>query len=305
VAQAEARVKAAKSDRKKAEATLERARALHEQARIERERAMRLRAGQGISDQEYRLIQFWERAMAAELRAAEFAGRTAEFELEQSEAALLHTRPRSPGESERFRFEIKAPVDGVVLRVFQESATVLTPGTRLVEVGDPIDLECEVDVLSADAVKVTSGQRVIVEHWGGNALAGRVRVREPSAFTKVSALGVEEQRVNIIIDLTDPPESRPALGDGYRVEARIVIWESADVVKVPSGALFRRGDGWSVFRVERGRARAIDVQVGRDNGLEAEVMDGLEEGDSVILHPSDRVKSGVAVAPRAGAHGQR
>jgi HlyD family secretion protein len=194
---------------------------------------------------------------------------------------------------------IRSPLNGVVLRVFQESSTVVTPGTRLVEVGDPADLECEIDVLSTDAVRVVPGQRVILEHWGETrALEGRVRVREPSAFTKASALGVDEQRVNIIIDLISPPSARPTLGDGYRVEARIVIWESSDVLKIPAGALSRRGGSWAVFRVVEGRAEARTVEIGQNNGLEAEVLAGLKEGDRIILHPSDRVSDGVATQER-------
>jgi HlyD family secretion protein len=298
-AQAEARVEQALAARKQAASNLERARPAHLQAARELQRARRLRPGGSASEQEYEVALYREQAAAAEVRAGEFALRVAEFEVEQARAALIHSRPRSPGEQEPFRFDIPAPVTGVVLRVFQESATVVTPGTRLLEVGDPIDLECEIDVLSTDAVKVRPGQRAVIEHWGGTgALQGRVRVREPSAFTKVSALGVEEQRVNIIIDLTDPPGRRPTLGDGYRVEARIVVWEGPDVLKVPSGALFRRGDGWAVFRVQRGKATPRVVTVGQDNGLEAEILEGLDEGDQVVLHPSDRVRDGAAVVPR-------
>ncbi len=300
-AQAEARVEAARAARKQAAANLERARTLAAQAQAELRRARQLLHGRSISPQEHEQILHREQATASEARAAQFALRIADFELEQARAALIHTRPRSPGEVEPVRFDILAPVSGVVLRVFQESATVVSPGTRLLEVGDAIDLECEIDVLSTDAVKVQPGQRVILEHWGGpTPLQGRVRVREPSAFTKVSALGVEEQRVNIIIDLLDPPARRPTLGDGYRVEARIVVWEGRDVLEVPAGALFRRGAGWAVFRVERGRAVPRPVTIGQNNGLKAEVLDGLEEEDRVVLHPSDRVTAGVRVTPRPG-----
>jgi HlyD family secretion protein len=298
-AQAEARVEAAKAAKRQAAVNVERARAAHAQATKELERARRLRPGGVVGAEEYESRLYRAETTAAEVRAAEFAVQIADFELEQAQAALIHTRPRSPGETEPFRFDVPAPITGVVLRVFQESATVVQPGTRLLEVGDPADLECEIDVLSADAVKVRPGQRVIIEHWGGERpLVGRVRVREPSAFTKVSALGVEEQRVNIIVDLVDPPAARPTLGDGYRVEARIVAWEGKDVLKVPAGALFRRGDDRAVFALERGRAVLRPVQVGHDNGLEAEVLGGLEEGDEVVLHPSDRIRDGVRVAPR-------
>lgn len=301
--QALARLDAAESARKKAAADLERARAMHEQARRTLDRDRRSYQHQGVSQEDLEKAEYGEQAAAAAVRSAEFAQRIADFEREQAQAALVHTRVASPGDTQSaaapFRFDIPAPVSGAVLRVYQESSTVVSPGLRLVEVGDPTDLECEVDVLSTDAVKIRPGQRVVVEHWGGErALEGRVRVREPSGFTKVSALGVEEQRVNIIFDLTDPPDARSTLGDAYRVEARVVIWEAADVLKVPSGSLFRRGADWAVFRVEDGRAVVRTVSVGHNNGIEAEVLAGLEAGDRIVLHPSDRVVDGIAVRAR-------
>jgi HlyD family secretion protein len=152
-----------------------------------------------------------------------------------------------------------------------------------------------VDVLSSDAVRVRPGAEMIVEEWGGDApLRARVLRVEPSGFTKVSALGVEEQRVNVIADVLDPPDE---LGDGFRVEARIVVWEAADVVRVPVSALFRRGDGWSVFVVEGGRALRRDVEVGQRGTFEAEVRAGLEPGEHVVLHPSDRVQDTARVRP--------
>lgn len=297
--QAKARVDAAVAGREQAQSELERARALHTQAARELDRAKGLRTRQNLTEQEFETAVFQELSRAAELRAAESAIRIAEFELAQARAALILTRPPSPGADETPRFEIRSPIDGVILRVFQESATVATPGLRLVEVGDPTDLECEVDVLSTDAVKIEPGQRVLFEHWGGpTPLHGRVRVREPAAFTKVSALGVEEQRVNIIIDLLGSPQERAALGDGYRVEARIVTWEGRDIIKAAAGALFRHGPDWAVYRIEDGRAALRTVTLGQGNGLETQVLEGLQPGDRVILHPSDRVTDGVAVEPR-------
>jgi HlyD family secretion protein len=183
-----------------------------------------------------------------------------------------------------------------VLRVFQESAAVVTPGTPLVELGDPSDLEVEIDVLSRDAVKINAGDLVLLEHWGGERpLEGIVRIVEPAGFTKISTLGVEEQRVYVIVDLDDPP---PNLGDGFRVEARIVIDEARDVLKVPTSALFRVGGDSAVFRVTGGVVHQRPVKIGRQNGLEAEVLDGLAEGDQVVLHPSDRIEEGVEVRQR-------
>jgi HlyD family secretion protein len=154
-------------------------------------------------------------------------------------------------------------------------------------------------VLSRDAVKVHPGDTVLLEHWGGEApLIGRVRVVEPSGFTKISTLGVEEQRVWVIVDFVDPIEKRPTLGDAYRVEARIIIDEARNVLKIPSSALFRVGGDTAVFRVESNVAHEHKVKVGRQNGLEAEILEGLSEGDQVVLHPSDQIKDGVKIRQR-------
>jgi HlyD family secretion protein len=299
IALAEARVEAAKAAREKASAELDRAKVLLSQEQGELERVRKLRARQTATEREYEIATYRERAAASDVRSADFAVQVADFELKQAEAALILTRPGSPGAAESFRFEIPSPVSGVVLRVFRESATIVEPGTSLLEVGDPGELECEVDVLSTDAVKISPGQRVEIGYWGGDhPLAGRVRVREPSAFTKVSALGVEEQRVNIIIDLTDPPAARQTLGDGYRVEARVVVWEGRGVLKAPAGALFRRGDRWAVFAVVNRSAVLRQVEIGHSDGIETEVLNGLAEGDRVVLHPTDRVEDGAAVEAR-------
>jgi HlyD family secretion protein len=175
----------------------------------------------------------------------------------------------------------------------------VTPGTPLVELGDPTDLEVEIDVLSRDAVKIEPGDLVLLEHWGGKRpLKGQVRIVEPSGFTKISTLGVEEQRVNVIVDLVDPAAERDTLGDGFRVEARVVIDEARDALKAPTSALFRAGDKSAVFKVVDGVVRKQEVKVGRQNGLEAEILDGLAEGDTVVLHPSDRIEAGVKVRQR-------
>ena len=198
-----------------------------------------------------------------------------------------------------WRFEIPAPIDGRVLRVFQESAAVVLPGTPLLEVGDPNDLELEIDVLSSDAVQIETNDQVVIEHWGGEKpLHGSVRLVEPSANTKISALGVEEQRVNVIIDLLDEVDERRSLGDGFRVEVRIVVWEREDVLRVPASALFREGDDWLVFVARDGKAVRQPLQLGRRNGLEGEVLQGLEAADLVIVHPSDTVADGVDIVPR-------
>jgi HlyD family secretion protein len=298
-AQAEARVKAAETAREQAVPLLERARTTHEFAQTELERARNLYQNQTISHQEMDNAEQKERTTAAELKSAQFAVQIAEFELELAKAALLRTDPSAAQNSDAWHFPILSPINGRVLRVFQESSAVVPAGARLLELGDPEDIEVEIDVLSADAVKIKPGAKAFLEHWGGDApLLGRVRLVEPGGFLKVSALGVEEQRVNVIIDFTEPKEVRASLGDAYRVEARIVVWERDDVLKVPAGALFRAGEDWAVFVVDGGRAKVQRVLAGQRNDLEAEITEGVAPGTRVIVHPSDRVREGVAVKPR-------
>jgi HlyD family secretion protein len=245
------------------------------------------------------------RTSEEEYRAAKFAEEIARFELEMAQAALIRTRPMDTSQDEddevgRQVFEIRAPIDGRVLRLILESAKVVTAGTELLEVGDPADLEVEIDVLSKDAVRVKPGQTVLLEQWGGDEpLQGVVRLVEPAGFTKISALGVEEQRVNVIVDFTDPPETRASLGDSFRVEARIIVWQGQDVLKVPISAMFRHQDQWAVFAVDAQQtARWRAIRIGHRNGMEAEVLEGLESNEIVIMHPSDRVADGVKVVAR-------
>jgi HlyD family secretion protein len=173
---------------------------------------------------------------------------------------------------------------------------MVSAGTPLVELGDPVDLEVRIEVLSRDGVAIRPGARVLLEQWGGpEPLPARVRLVEPAAFTKISALGVEEQRVYVIADLEAPPEKRPTLGDSYRVEARIVVWESSSALRVPAGALFRRGGVWHTFVIVDGRAQLRRLEVGRNNGVQAEVIAGLSEGERVVMYPGDKVGQGVRV----------
>ncbi|MBL9214977.1 MAG: HlyD family efflux transporter periplasmic adaptor subunit [Opitutaceae bacterium] len=298
-AQAEARVNAARAVQEQAGPLRERAHVAFEYARVGLERARQLYAGQGLSHEELDAAEQREAVAAADLRSAEFQERIANYEFELARAALLGEPDEANVAATGRRFEVRAPIDGRVLRIFQESATVVAAGTRLVELGDPADLEIEVEVLSSEAVKIAPGARVMIEHWGGDVpLAARVRVVEPAGFTKVSALGVEEQRVIVRADFTGPAETRRSLGDAYRVEARIVVWEGADVLKLPVGALFREGEQWAVFAVERGRAALRRVEVGRRNNREAEITAGLAGGETVVVHPSDKLQAGVRVAPR-------
>jgi len=295
--QAEARIKAAEAEQARTAPLLQRAQAESTYARTDLERARGLHAQSSLSHQELDAAERREAAAAAELRAAEFAQRIADYEVELARAALL--TPDSRGNADQARRPLRAPISGRVLRVFEESATVVPAGARLVEIGDPTDLEVVIETLSTDAVRVPQGARVRVEQWGGPAALGaRVRVVEPSGFTKTSALGVEEQRVNVIADLTTPVEKRASLGDGFRVEARIVVDEAIAVLKVPVGALFRQGDRWAVFGVESGRAVLREVTVGRRNDTEAEILDGLMPGAAVVIHPGDRLRPGLRVRAR-------
>lgn len=169
-------------------------------------------------------------------------------------------------------------------------------GQALLEVGDPQALEVEIDLLSADAARVRPGAAAVIDRWGGaRPLRAHVRRVEPSAFTRISALGVEEQRVNVLLDLDEPPERRAALGDGFRVEAEIVVWESADALTIPGSALFRHLGGWAVFRVEAGRAHLQPVSVGQRSDQEAEILQGLEPGNAVVVYPGEKVGDRVRV----------
>jgi HlyD family secretion protein len=186
-----------------------------------------------------------------------------------------------------------------VLRRHRESESVVAAGEPILDVGDPRKLEIVSDLLSTDAVKVAPGAAVVMEQWGGETpLEGRVRRVEPSGFMKISALGVEEQRVNVIIDPAEPGAAWERLGDAYRVEVRIVTWERPDVVRAPTSALFRRGDGWAVFVEEGGRARLRNVRVGQVGETHAEVLDGLQPGTRVVVHPADTLADGARIHMR-------
>jgi HlyD family secretion protein len=194
--------------------------------------------------------------------------------------------------------QIRSPVTGRILKIIQESEAVVPAGAPLIEIGDPLDLEIVADLLSTDAVQIKDGAPVRIDGWGGSALHGRVTRIDPAGFLKVSALGIEEQRVNTTIDLTDPPEAWSRLGHDFRVVVHVTVWSGEDVLTVPIGALFRQGDDWEVFAVSDGRARATTVKVGHRNNRQAEILDGISEGTRVVLHPSDRVRDGIAIAQR-------
>ena len=220
----------------------------------------------------------------------------AESGLRQAEAELQELGFGSRTNAVCPTTEIRAPSSGKVLHVFEENSRVVAAGTPLMEIGDPADLEVIIEVLSRDGAAIPAEAKVEFEQWGGGVpMTGRVRMVEPAAFTKVSALGVEEQRVNVVADLLTPPEQRPNVGDNFRVEARIIVWEAADAVKVPAGALFRQGDQWATFLLVEGRAQLRTVKAGRSSGVEMQVLDGLKRGDKVILYPGSRVHAGQRV----------
>lgn len=291
--EAEARVAGALAGLRQAEAQIERARAARDFSEADAKSTENLAARGTISQQELERAQLERRSREAELASSEFAAKVARYELAMAQATLGRLVGKG-GEGDQF--EVTSPVSGRVLKVIQESEGVVQAGTRLLEVGDPGALEIAVDVLTSDAVHIKSGAAVSVVEWGGAPLAGVVRMIEPSAFTRVSALGVEEQRVNAVVDLKAPYEMWRELGDGYRVEARIEVYKNAQAVVVPWSCLFRKDGLWSVFVVSAGHARLRVVKVGRRNDVLAEIVEGVSPGEAVVVHPSDKVQDGVEVA---------
>lgn len=236
------------------------------------------------------------RTSAASRRSADFNVDVARFELEAARTLLQHS---GGGAATAERLPILSPVSGKVLKVTRECEGPVRTGEALLEIGDTSALEIEVDVLSADAVRIKPGMKVLLERWGGEQpLEGVVRRIEPVGFTKTSALGVEEQRVLVISDFVSPHDQWQRLGDGYRVEARFILWQQDDVLQVPAGSLFRDGEGWAVFVAEDGHARRRVVEIGQRTGLSAQILAGVEAGEQIIDHPSDEVDDGRAVERR-------
>ncbi len=298
-AQAKAAVQAAEAAKALTEAELEQSRAELAFAKTERERAERLIKSKTISQRALDEADRNFKKRKAEVARTEAALKMREFELAQAWALLVSPTETRESQGDCDCVSIPAPVSGRVLRVLHKSAGVVKAGDPLVEIGNPGDLEIVVDLLSSDAVKVEAGQRVIIEQWGGaTPLIGAVRRVEPFGFTKISALGIEEQRVNVIIDIRDPRDRWSRLGHGYRVETRIVLWNGDDVLKLPLTAFFRDGDRWAVFVEKEGRAERRHVTLGRRTKLEAEIEDGVDPGTRVVLHPSDSVTDGTRIAAR-------
>jgi HlyD family secretion protein len=301
-AEAHARVAAAEAALAVARQEAEAAAASARFARQEYERLRRLGQKGLAARSEVEQMEAEARRTAALQRSAEFRVQTATFELEAARTALLYAGGQDPDLTGVL--DLRAPVSGQVLKRHFESARVVQPGEPILEIGDPTALEVEVDVLSSDAVRIAPGMRVLFERWGApEPLEGRVRRVEPVGFTKISALGVEEQRVLVIADITSPREQWARLGDAYRVNARFVLWEGDDVLRVPTSALFRHDGGWAVFVVERGRAALRPLEPGHRSARMTEVMNGLEPGDTVVVHPDRDIAPGTRLRLRPAADG--
>lgn len=295
------RVGAAEATRLRAAATVERARAALDKSRSDLERTRKLAAQGFVSAAQLEQVEFETKINLRELEAARYADHAAAHDVAVARAALLQVREGTAGKPSGRRWEVRTPVAGQVLKVVQESEATVAVGAPLLEVGQPAELEVVVDVLSTDAVQIKPGAPVRLLRWGRvEPLEGRVRRVEPAAFTKVSALGVEEQRVNVVIDLTSPAEKWQSLGDGYKVDASIIVASLDNVIKVPVSALFRDGGQWAVFTVVAGKAARRVVQLGRRGGLEAVVEKGLQPGEKVIVHPGDSVRDGLRIKVTAG-----
>ena len=302
-AEAAARLAAAQASHRQAQAQVARARTALEHARREAERQRALAAKNAVPAVTVDQAAFEERARAEELTAAEFGTRVAAQQVASARAAQGMLRGETQTNGDGPQLAIKAPVSGHVLRVLREDEGLVQAGTPLLELGDPASLEVVVDVLTTDAVHIRPGAPVSIVRWGvgmgdEQALAAHVQRVEPSAFTRVSALGVEEQRVNVLIDIDAPRERWAALGDGFRVEAEITTWEAPDVLSVPASAVFRSGDDWAVFALRDGTARLVPVTIGHRNGARMQILTGLDAGDQVVLHPGDRVTEGADIEQR-------
>ena len=287
--QARARLDAARALAREAATRVRTAEASSAQAERDAGRARRLHEAGALAPRALEEAELQAAARVDELAAARAHASVAAAEVAQATAALLH----AGGGGEGVVVPVRAPAPGRVLHLAGRSERVIAPGTTIAEIGDTRGLEVVVDVLSSDAALVRPGMPVRLEGWGGEeAVEGRVRLVEPAATTRVSALGVEEQRVDVLVDVPDPPAS---LGDGFRLDARIVVWDVPSTLRVPASALVRDGDAWSVFVVTAGRAELRRVRLGRIGGAAAQVLDGLAPGATVIVYPSDKVRDGVRV----------
>jgi len=285
-----ARIETAEATKRQADARLAHAQEDHEQSRRDLVRAEALAKQRVLSTQMLEQARNAEITSREELEAAKFSALAAASEVKVARAGLVGM---DTGNSAHKIISLRSPVAGRVLRIVEKSERVVPAGAPVLVLGDPSQIEVVTDVLTTDAVNVKPAAPVYLEGWGGDhPLRAKVRLIEPGGFTKISALGVEEKRVNVIADFVDSPDG---LGDGYRVETRIVTWEGEDVLKIPGSAAFREGETWRVFAIEGDRAHRKTVEIGHRNQTEVEIVRGLTEGEEVILHPSNRLKDGARV----------
>ena len=297
-AEAEAAVTSAQAN---LNAVREKARAAAADADYAREREIRMKnlANDGFiaKDDLDQAVSEAKKAEAVRL-SADAAVNAAQADLERARTALGYSAADKTAAGGK-TVAVRAPVAGQVLKLHRESASVVNAGDPILDIGDPRNLEIRVEVLSADAVRIGKGTIVLFERWGGDKpLTGKVQVVEPAGFTKISSLGVEDQRVLVIVDLTSPPATWQGLGDGYRLDASFVLWEGKDVLQAPASAIFRKGDGWALYVIDRDRARLREVATGHRNGLAVEVVSGIEAGTPVIAHPDDTIRDGIRVQAR-------
>lgn len=295
-AAAEAEVSSAEAELKASEENARARAADAEYAGDNMERMKKLYATGYVSKDAMEQAESEAKQSRASLLAAEAAVRAARSALDKARTALLFAAEVPSGSK---GIPVRSPVEGRVLKLERQSEGVVNAGDPLIDIGNPRNLEVKVEVLSSDAVKIKPGTPVLFERWGGDyALSGKVTVVEPGGFTKVSSLGVEEQRTLVIADITSLPEEWQRLGDNYRVDASFIIWEGKDVLQIPAGALFRKDSEWAVFVYKDKRAELRQVQIGHRNGFTAEVLSGLGEGEMVITHPDESIKDGSRVKPR-------
>ena len=295
--QLEAEILAADAAIQQQEAEVRRLEAALDFSRTEFQRAQTLSRTQTISAQAFDKAKFDVATNEAALASAK-----AQVDVRRSLRASLAARLIDPTNARSTNpaccVRVLAPASGRVLKITQDSESVVLPGTPLVDIGDPLDLEVVADLLSTDAVQIAIGAPVRIDGWGGPAIKGKVVRIDPAGFLKVSALGIEEQRVRVTIDFADPPEAWLRLGHDYRVVVHVSIWSAEDVLTLPVSALFRKGDDWAVFVVDNGRVRATVVKIGHRNNRAAEVLSGLSGGERVVVHPSDRISEGTKVTQR-------
>ncbi|MBR1130313.1 efflux RND transporter periplasmic adaptor subunit [Bradyrhizobium iriomotense] len=297
--QLQAEVLAADAAIQQQEAEVQRIEAALDFSRTEFQRAQTLLRTQSTSAQAHDKAKFEVATNEAALKSAK-----AQVEMRRAVrtslvARLMNPASAVPSAEPTCCVRVLAPASGRVLKIIQDSETTVLPGTPLVDIGNPLDLEVVADLLSTDAVQIKVGAPVRIDGWGGQPIAGKVVRVDPAGFLKVSALGIEEQRVRVTIDFTDPPEKWVTLGHDYRVIVHVTTWSAPDALTVPVSALFRQGGQWAVFVDENDRARTVPVQIGHRNSRTAEVVAGLAAGDRVVLHPSDRISHGIRIAQRA------